>query len=137
MFLIFPSFYLTYCSFLFIFVIPSSCFDCFLVSFVISFFSFVVFNLSLALSFHPLASCFPFTSIFSFFRPLFHFCFLYFVIALSSYIHSLIRSFFSLCLFPFVFFHVFPLCISFLFLFFWPCPLPCLVPSSRTLFPTS
>jgi hypothetical protein len=33
-------------------------------------------------------------------------------------------------------FHVFPLCISFLFLCFWLCPVPCLIPSSLTLCPT-
>ena len=60
---------------------------------------------------------FPFSSLFSFCRPLFHFYLLYFFIALPSHLHSLIRSIF--CVFPFVlFFHVFPLCISFLFLFF-------------------
>jgi len=64
MLFIFSSFYLPYYSSLFIFVIASSCFGCFLFSFVISFFSLVVYNLSLALSFHALLLAFPISSLF-------------------------------------------------------------------------
>ena len=86
----------------------------------------------------PCFLLFLFPLFFSFCRPLFHLDLLYFFIALTSHVHSLIRSFFSfLCVFILsCFFRVFSLCVSFLFIFFCPCPVPCLVPSSLNLYPT-
>lgn len=115
MFLIFSSFYLTYCSSLFIFVIASSCFGCFLVSLFFSPLLFIISPL-LCLS-TPLLLAFPFSSLFSFCCPLFHFYLMYFFISLPFHLHCLIHSpFFFLCLFPFVLFFS---CLPSLYLLFY------------------